>query len=393
MFKQKIINFIKTNGFFYDIYYYICSAFLRVIGIFIKTKKKTILFVSFGGKKYDDSPKALYEYICNDKRFDKYELIWAFNDPKKYTVGRAKKVKIDTLGFFVAALSSKYWITNSAIERGLNFKKETTFYINTWHGAPIKKIGIDAISTSSKTGLGSKDIYTQNLMTAQSIYDAKIFSRLFKTDMDNILICDLPRNDYLTNYDKTIIVEIKNKLGIDHNKHVILYAPTFREYERDEKNNCYLAPPINIDKWRKKLGDDYVILFRAHYEVAKVMEIDNAVFRNVSHYENLNELMIISDMLVSDYSSIFFDYAILERPILCFAYDLDEYSSKRGLYIDLNQELPCDVIDNEDTLIDQILNIDYEKEVNKVIGFKNKYINNTGKACEKIVEELIRRGI
>lgn len=393
MFKQKIINFIKTNGFFYDIYYYICSAFLRVIGIFIKTKKKTILFVSFGGKKYDDSPKALYEYICNDKRFDKYELIWAFNDPKKYTIGRAKKVKIDTLGFFVAALSSKYWITNSAIERGLNFKKETTFYINTWHGAPIKKIGIDAISTSSKTGLGSKDIYTQNLMTAQSIYDAKIFSRLFKTDMDNILICDLPRNDYLTNYDKTIIVEIKNKLGIDHNKHVILYAPTFREYERDEKNDCYLAPPINIDKWRKKLGDDYVILFRAHYEVAKVMEIDNAVFRNVSHYENLNELMIISDMLVSDYSSIFFDYAILERPILCFAYDLDEYSSKRGLYIDLNQELPCDVIDNEDTLIDQILNIDYEKEVNKVIGFKNKYINNTGKACEKIVEELIRRGI
>lgn len=391
--KRVLINFIKFNPLMYDLFYYIGSTFIKTLGFFIKTNDDSILFMSFGGKKFNDSPKALYDYICNEPYFDKFKLIWAFNEPNDYNLNRGEKVRVDSFDFFKVALSSKYWICNSAIERGLNFKKKSTFYVNTWHGTPLKYIGTDAISTSSKSGLGSKDIYTQNIMTAQSNFDSQIFSRLFKIKSENILICDLPRNDVLSNYNKAIIENIKSKLKIDQNKKVILYAPTYREYLRDKNNFCFLNPPITIEKWVEKLGNDYIILFRAHYEVSKSMNFNNNLFIDVSNYDDLNELMIISDMLISDYSSIYIDYSILEKPILCFAYDYDEYNSKRGLYIDLRKELPCEVAYNEDTLLTQILNIDFESAQIKTKAFKNKYIYYTGQSCKTIIQEIMKWGV
>ncbi|MFP5114108.1 CDP-glycerol glycerophosphotransferase family protein [Bacillaceae bacterium C204] len=394
MIKQKLINFVKTHGWFYDLYYFIGSTLLRIIGKVIKIKEKSILFVSFGGKKFDDSPKAIYDYICNNQMFDEYELIWAFNEPEKYNLKRGKKIKIDTFKYYLIALGSKFWITNSAIERGLNFKNKKTFYINTWHGTPLKKIGTDAVSTSSQTGLGSKNIYTQNLMTAQSEFDANIFSRLFGIDKNNILICDLPRNDYFSNNNNYNTAEIKEKLGIRGNRKIVLYAPTYREYLRDEENNNYIAPPIDINKWKEKLDEDYIILFRAHYEIINVLGIENSSFiYNVSNYENLNELMIVSDMLISDYSSIFFDYSILGKPMYCFAYDLEEYKNKRGLYLDIKKELPFNVAINEDELINQIINLDYNRAIQQVLKFKKKYLPNTGYACHTVVEEIVKRSI
>lgn len=388
MLKQKLINTLKSSGLLYDLYYYTGSILLKLLGLFIKTNDKSILFVSFGGKKFNDSPRALYEYICKEKFFDDYQLIWAFNDPSKHEVGRAKKLKIDTFDFFKAALGSRIWISNSAVERGLNFKKKSTFYINTWHGTPIKKIGTDAISTSKKNGLGSKNIYTQDIMTSQSSFDAQIFNRLFKVDLKNILICDLPRNDFLTKYSNSDVQNIKKKLGIEKSKKIILYAPTYREFKRDKNNGCILLPPIDVGKWKERLGKDYVVLFRMHYEITTTLKLDNSFAFDVSDYENLNELMIISDLLISDYSSIYFDYSILEKPMLCFAYDFVEYSNKRGLYLDIEKELPCDIALSEDILLTQIINMDIEDAIHKTIRFKNKYITRNGKSAKTVIDNL-----
>ncbi len=135
------------------------------------------------------------------------------------------------------------------------------------------------------------------------------------------------------------------------------------------------------------MGDDYIVLVRAHYEVVDVLGIRETDFvKNVSAYDNLNELMIISDILISDYSSIFVDYSILSKPMFCFAYDLDEYREKRGLYIDLEQELPGTVHQDENSLLQDILFFDKKQMEYEVKIFKNKYAPVAGNATKKVIE-------
>lgn len=389
MIKQRLINLVKNNNYIYDIYFHVGSSLLKLSSKFVKINKKSILFVSYGGKKFDDSPKAIYDYIINEDFFEDFELIWAFRNPKDHKISRGRKIKIDSVLYFYIALQSGFWITNSAIERGLNYKNPKTYYINTWHGTPLKKIGTDSKGTLKYTGLGSKNIYTQNLMTAQSEYDATIFSRLFNIKKTNILICDLPRNDYLKNYCSRDIANIKETLGITMDKKVILYAPTYREYKLKEERNPMLDHSINKNKWTEKLAKDYVVLIRNHYEVSDFKNYSEDIFINVSDYGSLNDLMIISDVLISDYSSIFIDYSILERPMLCYAYDLEEYSIKRGLYLDLAKELPCKIAFDENTLLKQIKEMNYEKEAYKTKEFKRKYAPNSGESSKIVVNKLI----
>lgn len=391
--RQFLLNFIKTNGWIYDVYYYLGSFLLKTLGMIVKTDNKCILFVSFGGKKLDDSPKIIYDEMIKREDLKDLKYYWAFVDPKQFNIPKGEKIKIDTLKYFWIAQKSKIWVTNSAIERGLNFKKKETFYINTWHGTPLKKIGKDDNSISSSKGLGSKNISTQNISLAQSEYDAAIFEHIFDLNPSNIMIWDLPRNDELQYVTKEKKNQIRKKMDIDKNKKVILYAPTYREYERDSKNNCCLRPPVNFKVWEQTLGNEYIVLFRAHYEVAKVLGIQESEFiRDISNYKNLNELMIVSDMLISDYSSIFFDYSILEKPMFCFAYDLETYIEKRGLYIDLESELPCKVNKDEKSLLENILNTNYEESIENTKKFKQKYVPYAGKSTAKVID-LIERNL
>jgi CDP-glycerol glycerophosphotransferase len=203
------------------------------------------------------------------------------------------------------------------------------------------------------------------------------------------MITGLPRNDELY-HNKYDIDNIKKKLNIPKDKKVILYAPTVRGNNVDEDFRNFINPPIDFNNWKRILGE-YVILFRAHYFVDKIDEIkginlDNVI--NVTSYENLNELMVVSDLLISDYSSIFFDYAILEKPMFCFAYDYDEYIKYQGLYLDINKEIPNGIIRTEKELLYMIKNLDYSEQVKKTIQFKKKYLSGNGKATQQVVDYI-----
>ena len=176
-------------------------------------------------------------------------------------------MKIDTLEYFVQALSSKFWIINVSAERGLNFKKNKTICINTWHGTPIKKIYGEENENVGKKRARKPEKF--DLICAQSSYDQEIFSRIFDAPKENVIISDLPRNDVLLKYTAEDIKKIKMDLHIPADKKVILYMPTYREYTRDSANACYFNPPMDLAKWEKELGDEYVLLFRAHYLVVK----------------------------------------------------------------------------------------------------------------------------
>ena len=370
------------------------SVVFKTLGLFVRTDEKLILFNSYGGKKYDDSPKAIYERILFDNRFDEYRLIWAAQEPDKVNIsGRAKIIKADSFKYFVTALKARVWVTNSSMERGLDFKKNKTLCFNTWHGTPIKVMGIDI--KEENQSFRSRVLVRADVMCAQSQYDIDVFSHAFQLPISSFFMTGLPRNDMLANYKQNDVEKIKEKFSIKKGVKVLLYAPTFREYKKGASNEVVLDVPMNLQHWQDELGEQFIVLFRAHYEVAKHMNIDGfPMFIDVSSYPNLNELMIISDALISDYSSIYFDYSIMHKPMYCFAYDYDEYMTNRGMYLSLKDELPCEIHHDENSLIDQLKKMDIERRdiVQKVIGFQQKYVTEYGqgadRSCDLIYEYL-----
>ncbi|MCH5293105.1 MAG: CDP-glycerol glycerophosphotransferase family protein [Treponema sp.] len=391
---KKLAYLLKSSHLFYSVYYYVMSALLKFLGVFIRTDSHLILFNSFGGKNYADSPRTIYEAMVHDKRFMSYKLVWSIQSPDAVPLpSGTKTVKTDTLLYFKTALASRIWITNSSIERGLNFKKRTTFCLNTWHGTPIKFMGKD-IRQDNKS-FQSKVGVRANTMLAQGQYDVDVFSRAFDLPPTKINMTGLPRNDILAHFSASDTLEIRKKLGIPEDKIVLLYAPTFREFSKGKHREVVLKIPMNLQHWQDALGGKYVILFRAHYEVAAYMSLDGyPLFVDVSSYPNLAELMIASDALISDYSSIYFDYSIMHKPMYCFAYDYDEYAASRGMYIDLKSELPCTVHESETELLEDLLAFEKQEKLNKqrTAEFQRKYVTTYGSAaqacCDILAEEL-----
>lgn len=238
--RSKLINLLKMNPFFLRLFYFFIKICLNILGIFIKIQPKTILFSSFGGRKYDDSPKALYDEICTRDEFKNYKLIWAFVDPNKHNIPRGEKVKIDTISFIKVLLQSKIWISNSGIDRGLELKRKGVIKVETWHGTPLKKICGEENQNSFKKykNLNKKD--KETIRCSQSSYDREIFSRIFNADKESILLSDLPRNDNLLKYTIKEIENIKENLNINKKKKIILYTPTYREYLVDENLETYI---------------------------------------------------------------------------------------------------------------------------------------------------------
>lgn len=382
--KNKIKNILKTNQLVYDIFACSFSAIFSVLKIFIRVNNNIILINSFGGKKYDDSPKAIFEYMKTQEKYKKYKIYWAFEHPEDFEIEGAEKVKSDTLKYFIIALKAKYWITNSAIERGLKFKNKKTIYINTWHGSPIKKIGLAANSGQKILFKGSEC----DIRFAQSEYEIEVSAISGTLPKEKYVLVGLPRNDELFSLQQSEIDDIRKKFNIPTNKKIILYAPTFRDWTRDS-NGCIIAPPIDINKWKEKLSDKYIIFFRAHYEINNILGIkDDEFIHNMTDYPNLNELMKVSDILISDYSSIMFDYSILKRPIFSYSYDYEEFLEKRGMYIDITKELPNGICKTEDELLEQIVNCDFEKQKEKTKKFQEKYVQNDGNA-RKYIDKII----
>ena len=304
--KNEAMKLLKTSSALRITYNKIGSSLLRAIGALVHQDNKLILINSFGGKKFDDSPKVLFDYMKKDKRFQDYKFVWAFHEPENFEVPGAEVIKTDTVNYFLTAMRARIWITNSGIERGLSFKKKETVYLNTWHGTPIKYMGADAL----KIAPSEMPKRNYDLQNAQSMFEAEIFSRSYCIPMEKMLVCGYPRNDILINNDSETQKTYKRKLGLPLDKTIILYAPTFRDYDRDAARNCILKPPIHFDTWKEALGDEYIVLMRCHYEVAKLLgiDIDGDFVRDVSDYPTLNDIMLASDLLISDYSSIIFDY-------------------------------------------------------------------------------------
>ncbi|MDD3305447.1 MAG: CDP-glycerol glycerophosphotransferase family protein, partial [Bacilli bacterium] len=283
---------------------------------------------------------------------------------------------------------AKYWVTNSRLPEHI-IKKPEQVYVQCWHGTPLKRLGYDILAETQNAmntqeemiEKYNSDAIRYSYMLSPSKFCTEKFTSAFNLNelhTTNIIIEEgYPRNDYLYNYKEEDITRIKEELGIPENKKIVLYAPTWRDNQHTSGVGYTYKTEADFDYLKEKLEDDYVILFRAHYFIANSFDFEKyeGFVYDVSKIDDINELYVISDILITDYSSVFFDYANLKRPMLFFMYDLEFYENKlRGFYIDL-KELPGDIIKEEVDIVNIIQNIgDYNKKHAKTYKkFNEKY--------------------
>lgn len=369
-----------------------------------KLDNKTIVFASFNGHSFNDSPKAIYNYIKNCEDFKEYRLVWGFNNPQKYSFLNDEQtcvLNIKSNAFLKETARAKYWVFNYKIPEYI-FPKKDQVFLQCWHGTPLKRLGCDlehfenAMNTVSEITKRyeietSKFSYflSPSAFASEKFSSAWNMKKLGKEDI--ILEVGYPRNDFLINHRQEDAEQIKNAMNLPKDKKVILYAPTYRDNQYSGKQGYVYKNEIDFDLLKKELSDEYIILFRAHYFVANSFDFDKyeGFVYNVSGYDDISELYVISDMLITDYSSVFFDYANLKRPIIFYMYDLEEYRDElRGFYFGI-EELPGNIIKTEDELINEIKKSEKFTFDEKYKKFNDKfnYIDD-GNATKRVVAEV-----
>lgn len=347
-----------------------------------------LVLFSAHSRKYNDSPKVLYEYmISHPETYGQYKYVWALEDPEHSEMpGPALKIKTDTLGYFKTSLKAKYWITCVNIERSLHYKKKECRYLNTWHGTPIKYGGNDCVGRQDYD-FSSVDVYGY----ASEFEFITLKKALGFTD-SNSFPYGHPRNDELYHTTNEEINLIKNKLGIPQDKKIILYAPTWRD-SADGGKTYAVKPPLDMAKIKKALSDEYVFLMRTHQYTNQLLGIGFDDFcRDFCSYPEVNDLLKVSDILISDYSAIIADFSIFERPILCFAYDYEEFKKTRGLYLDYFKEMPSGILRTDDDVIQYIQTMDFEEECKKTKTLlKEKFEKYGGNATESCLNKLFEK--
>lgn len=367
---------------------------LKIIEIIIQITRKIIpirsnqVFICSNSYGYNDSPRAIFEEIMENSDYDKLKIVWVLNDKNKLPKQYRKKVKIVkpiSISYFLKAIQSKYWISSVPIEIHFKFKKKGTIHLNTWHGIPIKTIGNRA------PGPGNYDWSNTDFICHSNELEKNIYIRDFKANEKSLIASGLPRNDKLYNVSDNLVLNLKEKMNIDMNKKIILYAPTWRE-KIDSGSANTVKDPIDWKKWEKELSNDYIVLLRTHPITTKLMDIEfNDFVMDFSDYSDINDLYSIADVLISDYSSSIYDYSILERPIICFAYDYKEYKKTRGLYVDLEEEMPSGVFYNEEDVIKHLNNMNYQKESLASKELKVKRVTYGGDATDICIEKLFKK--
>lgn len=373
-------KFVKNNETALQIYKGIGGFLLRALSHLVNTDDKLILFVSYGGRHYNDSPKYIYEYILKDLRFKDYKLVWAFTDPEKHPE-IPLKVRIDTPQYYKTALKARCWITNVIVERGLNFKARNCFYFHTTHVTLPKLTGYDAEGVVA-AAKGFK--YRFDLSCAQSEYEKELQYSMYGLKTNQVLVCGYPKNDRLANVSAEEVATLRKAIGIPEGKKAILYAPTFRG-NIDADAEC----KIDFKEWEKVLGKDYVILYRAHPVLAGKLDLSSfAPFViNMTAYPDNVDLMIAADALISDYSGIFFEFGVQNKPMYCYAYDYEEYTKEWKLYMDLRKEVPGGDLSESD-LLEYIKRGRTPEMEESLSRFRNKYMTAYGNATMQAVDAI-----
>lgn len=353
-------------------------------------KANQLFFIDYYGTNYGDSPRCLSEYIV--AKHPELKIVWAFTQPKVYNIPGVRKVKYMSIRFFYKLNTSGVLITNYRMP--LFFKKrKSQKYIQTWHSSlRLKKIEKDAeiLLTDSYLKMAREDSKKIDLILSGCKFSTNTFQDSFWYDGE-VFESGTPRVDRLLNVTAAHISGLKKELGIDENERVVLYCPTFRQ--RDDDKRFYLDPVKFLENLKRTDGNiNWKLLIRYHPHERNSKsgkEIEGIL--DVTDYKDVQDLMKVADIMVTDYSGVMFDFAYTSKPCFLYVPDLDLYKKKeRELYFDIIS-LPFPVAHTMDELIKLLKDFDSEKYKADAHEFMNRIGSfETGEACKKITEKIIR---
>ncbi|MBS4218959.1 CDP-glycerol glycerophosphotransferase family protein [Bacillus sp. FJAT-49711] len=391
-FSRVIYRRLRKSKYYFPIMKVFYNFAKRVIPI----DQKMILFESGLGKQYSDSPRYIYEEIL--KRNLNYKKVWISNKKVNYSDPNTIHVQRLSPQYYYYLAKSKFWVNNQNFPTYIK-KRPETVYVQTWHGTPLKKMLFDIRNIMGRSDDYLERVYsaskTWSYLISPSSYATKAFKSAFKYEGE-VLEIGYPRNDLFYKKDANQLAKkIRHELNIPEDKKVILYAPTFRDNQTTAKNKFIFDIKMDLEKLKETIGDDYIILLRMHVAVTNRLTIDENIkdfVYDVSKYDDIQELYLISDILMTDYSSVMFDFANTKRPILFFTYDLEEYRDDiRGFYMDFINEAPGPFLRNTEDIIESVTNIkNIELEYKeKYKAFYEKYCKlEDGNASSRLVDKI-----
>ena len=363
MFKVKLLRFL-----------------LKIFYIFPVNKRK-VFFSSFEGKSIACNPKYIYEYM-KEQNYD-LKYIWECNNRK----GKGY-VKHNSLGYIFHILTSKYVISNNSVSPVLPIRRKKQIVVNTWHGAgAYKKIGKYVDSKVNGT-----DMDRQRMINAQTtcfFAGSKMWSEVVSDSIDFLVEKFIPtgmaRNSiFYKDIDK---IALKKKFGFDADTHVCLYAPTFRGNTGESRDENYAGLDAErvVKALEKRFGGKWVFATRCHYHTHS-QKLANSI--DLSSAEDMQELLVFVDMLISDYSSSIWDFCLTLKPCILYCYDLDKYKSERDFYVPI-EEWGFPIANDLESLIKVIENFDKKDFKEKMLKHQKDQGSYEGiDAPKKAVEYL-----
>ena len=377
---------------------------------------KTVFFESYGGRFISCSPLALCAAMCSDVRFSDWHFVWSVKNIDRgeqildglFPDNDIKIVKRGSKDYFLACAQSAYWIVNSRMPEWID-PETSQVYVQCWHGTPLKRLGFD-LPKNAKAALNTRDELCWRfkldakkwtcLLSPSPYTTEHLLSAFGATSLPNVHVIEegYPRNDAIISRknatdNKESAFHLKQILGIPHDKKVLLYAPTWRESDYISGSGYVAQNYLNLETIAQVLGDEWIILTRTHYYVSNTLELSGleSFAFDVSKHNDINELYFISDVLLTDYSSVAFDYANTLKPLLFYWPDLEAYKDKlHGFYLDL-QKLPGPKCFTMEDVLRELKNIETWGERHGVVykEFHSEFCPlDDGKASERVISRI-----
>jgi CDP-glycerol glycerophosphotransferase len=318
-----------------------------------------VLMDSFDSRQYSDSPRAMAEELI--RRGSHHEIVWVSADGQFEVPPGSRVVLRNSLAHYEAMAQARLVIANNPMPPGY-VSREGQTYVQTWHGTPLKKIGFDIEKWHGAADYLDRfaaDVAQWDFLVSPQPFSTPIWKRAFRYDGE-ILETGYPRNDLLNSPDVAeVAAGVRRRLGIPAGKRVVLYAPTWRD---DQRKTGGVGLDLNLDlvEFERRLGADHVLLVRGHINVREAVGAAGSErVMDVSRYPDIVELYAIADVLITDYSSVMFDFAVTRRPMLFFTYDLEHYRDDlRGFYFDFEAEAPGPLLRTNEELLTALTSLD-----------------------------------
>lgn len=358
--------------------------------------KGSAVFESHMGRQYSDSPRAIYEELR--RRQPKARVTWSYATSKEGFPKDAHLVKRGSWKYYMALARAEFWVDNQGFPHALP-KRPETHYLQTWHGSALKKMGADIpsyrASSRDEQERMEQAVGRFDSFLVRSEHDVDTLVRALGVTGE-VLRTGYPRNDALVNRGagyEAELAELRKKLGLPVDRKVLLYAPTFRQDANGRVQPT--IPPFDLRGFAERFGSEWSLLIRAHYlSAVNIPGGLGSTVLNASQVHDITPLLLISDALLTDYSSVLFDYALLDRPMFFLHHDRADYMEGRGAYFDLRENAPGPVVADEEGLFEALgrpdVAAEYATARKDFVARYGEY--DQGRAAEEAVQRVFLGG-